>query len=72
MMIQVLGEQGIPLVNVVRRAEQVELLKNEYKCQYDLNSSDENFDDDLYALSKELGCNVALECVAGDITGRVL
>jgi len=72
MMIQVLGEQGIPLVNIVRRSEQVDLLKNEYKCEHVLNSSDPNFDDELYALSKKLGCNVALECVAGDTTGRIL
>ena len=72
MLIKVLGEEGIPLVNIVRREEQVELLKKEYGAQYVLNSSNANFDDELYALSKELGCNVGLECVAGDMPGRVL
>jgi NADPH:quinone reductase-like Zn-dependent oxidoreductase len=48
------------------------MLKKEYGCEHVLNSQDENFDADLLALSTKLGCNVALECVAGDMTGRIL
>ena len=71
MMIQLFKEQNIPLINVVRRQEQVDFLKKEHGAQYVLNSSDWNFDKELYKLSTELGCNVALECVAGDMTARI-
>lgn len=40
-------EANIPLINVVRKQEQVDLLKNEYKQKYVLNSSTETFYDDL-------------------------
>lgn len=48
------------------------MLKKEYNADHVLNSNDENFDKDLYELSTKLGCNVALECVAGDLPGRIL
>jgi NADPH:quinone reductase-like Zn-dependent oxidoreductase len=48
------------------------MLQKELGAEYVLNSADENFDADLYKLSVKLDCNVALECVAGDMTGRVL
>ena len=70
-MIQLMRENNIPLINVVRREEQVEFLKNECKAEYVLNSSDPKFDDDLYELSKKLDANVAMECVAGEMCGRV-
>ena len=72
MIIKVFRQAGIPLINVVRRAEQVKMLQEEHGAEYVLNSTDENFDDELYKLSQKLDCNVALEAVAGDMTGRVL
>jgi len=57
---------------VVRREEQIELLKKEYGADYVLNSQSETFDKDLYELSKKLKANVALECVAGEMTGKIM
>ena len=72
MMIRLCNENNIPLINVVRREEQIEMLKKDYGAKYVLNSKSEDFDDELYKLSKELNANVALECVAGETTGRIL
>jgi len=72
MMIKVLKQNAIPLINVVRREEQIELLKKEYGAEYVLNSESETFDKDLYELSKKLQANVALEAVAGEMTGRIM
>ena len=60
------------MINVVRRQEQIELLKKENGAEHVLNSSDPNFDKDLYELSVKLNCNVAMECVAGETTGRIM
>jgi len=38
MLIRVFKKAGIPLINVVRREEQIELLKKEYGADYVLNS----------------------------------
>ena len=72
MLIRVFKKAGIPLINVVRREEQIELLKKEYGADYVLNSQSESFDKDLYELSKKLQANVALECVAGEMTGKIM
>ena len=47
-------------------------MKEKHGAEYVLNSTSETFDKDLYALSKKLDANVALECVAGEMTGRIL
>jgi NADPH:quinone reductase-like Zn-dependent oxidoreductase len=72
MIIKVFKSNGIPLINVVRREEQIELLKKEYGADYVLNSCSETFDKDLYELSKKLKANVGLECVAGEMTGKIM
>jgi NADPH:quinone reductase-like Zn-dependent oxidoreductase len=71
MMIRLFKENKIPCINVVRREEQVKLLKEEYGCEHVLNSKDEKFEETLFNLSEKMGANVALECVAGDMTGIV-
>lgn len=71
-MILLMNENKIPLINIVRREEQIELLKKEHGAKYVLNSSSPNFDEELFNLSKQLRANVALECVAGETAGRVL
>lgn len=65
------AEKEIPLINVVRRAEQVEQVKAE-GSPYCLNSEDGGFQRDLKALAQKLGATVAFECVAGEMTGKVL
>ena len=72
MVIKLFKENRIPLINVVRRAEQVEMLQKEYGAEYVLNSSDQDFDEKLYELCKKLDANVGLECIAGEMPGRIL
>ena len=50
MMIRLFRENGIPCINVVRREEQVEMLKKEYQVEYVLNSSAEDFHSKLESL----------------------
>ena len=72
MIIKLFRENGIPLINVVRRNEQIKMLKEDYGADYVLNSESETFDKELYELSKKLNANVALECVSGELTGRIM
>lgn len=64
-------ERGITVVNVVRRQEQVEALKAD-GAEHVLDSSTATFDKDLYELSVKLECLVGLDCVAGNMPGRIL
>lgn len=62
---------GIPVINVVRRAEQVELLKGE-GSEHVLNSADPNFDSELRKLAREMGATIGFDAVSGELTARVL
>lgn len=62
---------GLPIVNVVRRPEQVELLRN-LGAEHVLNSSESGFDDDLRKLCHKLKATISFEAVAGEMSGRVL
>ena len=64
-------ELGIEGIHVVRRAEQAESLRA-LGAKHVLVSTDANFDRDLAKLAAELGASVALDAVAGTMTGRVL
>jgi NADPH2:quinone reductase len=71
-MILRLGQRlRIPVINIVRRQEQVELLQA-VGAKYALNSSDANFDDDLKNLCQELRVSLAFDAVAGEMAGRIL
>jgi len=71
MMIVLAQEAGYPLINVVRRDEQVELLKS-LGAEYVLNSSRDSFAAELKSLCERLGATVAFEAVAGEMTGLVI
>lgn len=62
---------GVPVVNVVRREEQVRLLQAE-GAEHVLNSEAEGFDERLRELCAAVRATVAFEAVAGELTGRVL
>lgn len=62
---------GLPIVNVVRRAEQVNLLRG-MGAEHVLNSSDANFDEGLHKICHKLGATISFEAVAGEMAGRVL
>lgn len=72
MMIKLFNDYSIPCINIVRRQEQVDLLQKEYGAKYVLDSSQEGFQAQLKQLAAELNATVALECVAGDMPGRLL
>lgn len=67
-----LGQRfSLPIINVVRRTEQVQLLRG-MGAEHVLNSSDEGFDDQLRILARKLGASISFDAVSGDLAGRVL
>jgi NADPH:quinone reductase-like Zn-dependent oxidoreductase len=71
MVIRLAASRGVEVVNVVRRREQVEMLKSEGAREV-LNSGEEDFDERLAESCKRAGATVAFDAVAGELTGRVL
>jgi len=58
-------EEGIPIVNIVRREEQVSLLKDQ-GATYVLNSSAGDFRNRMKSLFRELNVEVAFDAIAGE------
>ena len=70
--LQVLARKSsIPVINIVRRPDQVAGLKK-LGAEYVLDSSDRNFQEELKRLSHELQAKVALDCLSGSMTGNIL
>jgi NADPH:quinone reductase-like Zn-dependent oxidoreductase len=57
-------QDGIDLVNIVRKQEQVDILKG-LGAKYVLNSSDENFKKDLYKAIDATGATLAFDAIGG-------
>jgi NADPH:quinone reductase-like Zn-dependent oxidoreductase len=67
-----LGQKfSLPVVNVVRRGEQADLLRA-MGAEHVLSSSEAGFDDELRRICHKLGATIAFEAVAGEMSGRVL
>jgi NADPH2:quinone reductase len=62
---------SIPIINVVRRAEQAEAL-HKVGAEHVLDSSDTRFDDQLRELCHALGATIGFDAVAGEMSGRIL
>lgn len=62
---------SVPVVNIVRRAEQVEVLKAT-GAEHVLNSSDADFDSRLKEICHKLRATIGFDAVAGEMTARVL
>lgn len=62
---------SLPIVNVVRRPEQAEVLRG-LGAEYVLNSSEPGFDAELRRVCHKLGASIAFEAVAGEMSGRIL
>ena len=60
-----------PIVHVVRRDAQVELLKS-LGAEHVLNSSDEDFSDRFQAACARLGATAAFEAIGGEMTGTII
>ena len=70
MLVKICKDDGIPLVNIVRKSEQVELLKNlgaEYVC----NTSDESFMDDLVNALVPTGATLGFDATGGGNNGEL-
>lgn len=62
---------GMDVVNIVRRQEQVDLLKSQ-GATYVLKSGDSDFANALEDLCRDLRVRVAFDAVGGELTGTVL
>lgn len=74
MMVKACLERNIPLVNLVRREEQAELLRG-LGAQYVVvtgNKTKEEWQGELSALIKELDISIAFDPIAGEMTGELL
>jgi NADPH:quinone reductase-like Zn-dependent oxidoreductase len=59
---------GVPLINIVRRQEQVETLRA-LGAEYVLDSSQEGFVEQLTRLSTQLNATIGFDAIAGEATG---
>lgn len=71
MIIKFAKRKSIPIINIVRREEQVEILQNE-GAEHVLNSAEQGFDSKLRKLAKNLKATLLLDAVSGEIVTRVL
>lgn len=71
MLIRLTKSQGIPLINIVRREEQVDALK-ELGAIHVLNSTSESFASELKQLAEELGATLILDAVTGSQSSILL
>jgi NADPH2:quinone reductase len=71
MVITLARSSGMPLVNVVRRQAQVELLR-QAGAAHILNSSDPDFRQQLSTICRELQVTVAFDAIGGQMTGHLL
>ena len=71
MFLQLAQKANFPVIHIVRRSEQVELLKG-MGAKHVLDSSTKTFDKDLAKLSRDLNATLALDAVAGKMPQRLL
>ena len=71
-MVNRLGQrEGVQVINIVRRDAQVEFLKQR-GATIVLNSSEANFDQQLHDVCHQYEARLALDAVAGPLTGQLL
>ncbi|HCP40931.1 MAG TPA: NADH oxidase [Cryomorphaceae bacterium] len=70
MLIRICNDDGIPLVNVVRKKDQVELL-NALGAQYICNMSEASFIDDLVSALSESGATLGFDATGGGNNGEL-
>ena len=71
MMIRICQESRIQVVATVRKEDQAEDLKSKFNLEHVLNTEDEKFFDKFKETVKELGTKHLLECIAGEMTGKL-
>jgi NADPH:quinone reductase-like Zn-dependent oxidoreductase len=71
MVIKMGRTQGVPIISVVRREEQVKLLKDE-GAENIINSSDSNFENQLKKLAHKLNTTLIFDCVGGKMVQQLI
>lgn len=71
MIIQLGKQKGIPVISIVRRDEQVEMLKAA-GAEYVVNSSDPDFEQKLKELAHQLNATVLFDAVGGKLPQQLL
>jgi NADPH2:quinone reductase len=71
MLVRLAFRQGIPLINIVRKEEQLESLKK-MGAIHVLNSSSESFAKELKVLAEKLGATLILDAVTGSQSSTLL
>lgn len=71
MLIRMAAKKGIPVINVVRRKEQVTLLHS-LGAEHVLDSSEPGFDQNLKELANRLKATLILDAISGDFTQRLV
>ncbi len=64
-------KKGIPVVNIVRRADQEEELKSSGE-KWIINSEAGDFEESLKKVAASLNATLAFDAVAGEMTGKIL
>jgi NADPH2:quinone reductase len=70
MLLKLARKEKLPIVNVVRRSEQEELLRK-LGAEHVVNSSEPEFEERLRLRCQELGVSLAFDAVAGSMTGHL-
>lgn len=70
MLVRICKEDGIPLINIVRKQDQVELLKA-LGAQYVCNMSEASFMEDLVLALSETGATLGFDATGGGNTGEL-
>lgn len=71
MILRIGNQRGIPVINIVRRDEQVTILQA-LDGKHILNSTDPNFSGTLHALTRQLKATMLFDAVGGALTGEIL
>lgn len=71
MLLRMARKKGIPLINVVRKGEQADLLRS-FGAEHVLVSANADFDQKLKELSQRLNATLILDAIAGDFTQRLI
>jgi NADPH2:quinone reductase len=72
MLVKLAPTEGVEVINVVRREEQAELLKNLGAQHVVVTGSGDSWKEELKSKVEELGATVAFDAVAGQSTGDLL
>ena len=70
MLIKICKTDSVPLINIVRNSSQIELLKN-VGANFVCSTSDESFEEGLFASIKETGATLAFDATGGGNEGKL-